>query len=69
MTRAYMLRVEVGAHYTDGRNLWTVTGTNQLGSVDLENAASGAPRTMGSAATRKKGVDDAADMLEREAGS
>ena len=53
MTRAYMQRVEVGSYYTDGCDLWRVTDTHPLGSVDLENAVSGAVRVMGISAFRR----------------
>ena len=53
MSLPYMQRVRAGAYYTDGRDLWRVTDTHPLGSVDLENATSGALRTMGISAFRR----------------
>lgn len=48
-----MQRVEVGAYYTDGTGLWRVTDTNPLGTVDIEDAVTGAPRVMGISAFRR----------------
>ena len=54
MSRAYMQRVSVGAYYTDGAGLWRVTDTHPLGTVYLEDAATGRPRTVGIAAFRRQ---------------
>lgn len=53
MSTPYGDRVKVGAYYTDGTNLWEVVDTCALGSIDLRQSVTGAPRTMGDDAFRR----------------
>ena len=45
--RSYMERVEEGAYYTDGAQLWRVVHVYESGGVDLQNESTGASRFMG----------------------
>jgi hypothetical protein len=43
----YTQRVEVGAYYTDGADLWRVVTVSELGCVDLINESTGRQRLLG----------------------
>jgi hypothetical protein len=51
---AYVQRVEVGAYYTDGRDLWEVVEVHALGTVTLLGASRGTARTLGIDAFRRQ---------------
>jgi hypothetical protein len=44
---AYTQRVEIGAYYTDGRDLWEVVEVNALGTVTLRGDRSKTARMLG----------------------
>ena len=54
MSRTLMDRVEVGAIYTDGVELWEVVKECKLGGFDLVNVKTEAPRFMGIDAFRRQ---------------
>lgn len=47
MSTPYTQRVDVGAYYTDGIQVWEVVRVYDLGAVDLRNASTYAGRSMG----------------------
>lgn len=51
---AYTQRIEVGAYYTDGHDLWEVVEVHALGSVTLRGDRSKTARILGIDAFRRK---------------
>lgn len=46
-------RVDVGAYYTDGAELWEVVHVAQVGAIDLRSSADGRERSVGIDAFRR----------------
>jgi hypothetical protein len=54
MTTGLTQRVEVGAYYTDGADLWEVVEVNALGTVTLRGDRSKTARMLGIDAFRRR---------------